>query len=50
MCGNRLCFIAASRSYGLQPLAWTDRLLNVLDQVGMVPDWLFQMVEGAQRE
>jgi hypothetical protein len=53
MCGNAqvsmLCSILATANSGLWPLLWTDWLLDVLVQLGVASDWLFQIPEGAQR-
>jgi hypothetical protein len=44
-----LVFMAAVTDLGLRPALWLDRLVKLLEHLGIFSGWLFQGVKGKQR-
>jgi hypothetical protein len=44
-----LVFVAAETKSGLQPVLWLDRLVTLLNDLGIFSGWLFQGPQGEQR-
>jgi hypothetical protein len=42
-------FLAAVTELGLRPALWLDRLVKVLENLGILSGWLFQGSQGEQR-